>query len=455
MFERRIQVEQGARLTLVEMLSDVKLAAWDGDHVLIRVRAGTGEGLAIEQTEHGLVVSAKEGCELRVPVRMPVAVRQVAGNLEATGLSALNAEQVRGNLRLCGVGEVTLAEVYGNLKVDGTRLLRVVGTVFGGADLKNVGTTDLQNVRGNLRAKALEECLVSRTGGNLQVKECRGVLSADQVGGNALLEGVAGALSLKQVAGNLVAKNVTRGAKVGRIGGNLVLTSELGTGSTYHFQADGNATLRLPAGTDAHVTLRSEGKMVTSSVLAIEEQDGGQLSGTLGDGGAELLVEAKGHIALGSEQPSVGADLGDQISRQVEESLSAIDFEALGRQVSEEMEAAMSRLRVKLEGVDWERLGIQAQHAVERAMGRMQRDMDRVAERAAKQQARWERKEEGKAHRQGKRQPGGADHQTAEASFGKVQPEWDLEEERLSILRMVEQGQISPEEAEMLLDALR
>ena len=28
------------------------------------------------------------------------------------------------------------------------------------------------------------------------------------------------------------------------------------------------------------------------------------------------------------------------------------------------------------------------------------------------------------------------------------------DEERLSILRMVEQGQISPEEAEMLLDAL-
>jgi hypothetical protein len=36
-----------------------------------------------------------------------------------------------------------------------------------------------------------------------------------------------------------------------------------------------------------------------------------------------------------------------------------------------------------------------------------------------------------------------------------VEPEPDLDEERLSILRMVEQGQISPEEAEMLLDALQ
>ena len=203
------------------------------------------------------------------------------------------------------------------------------------------------------------------------------------------------------------------------------------------------------------MTLRAEGKLVTSSALTIEEQDGGQLTGILGDGGAELVVEAKGNIALGGDPASVGADLGDEISRQVEESLSAIDFEALGQQVSEEMEAAMSRLRVKLEGVDWERLGIQAQHAVERAMGRMQRDMDRMADKAAKQQARWERKEDRKAHRQARQQPADAAHGPDEDAAEPVQPEWDLDEERLSILRMVEQGQISPEEAEMILDALR
>jgi hypothetical protein len=37
---------------------------------------------------------------------------------------------------------------------------------------------------------------------------------------------------------------------------------------------------------------------------------------------------------------------------------------------------------------------------------------------------------------------------------GEPIPEPDLEEERLTILRMVEQGQVTPEEAEMLLDAL-
>jgi hypothetical protein len=454
MFERRIQVEPGAHLTLVEMVSDVTLAAWDGDDVLVRLRTGAEEGLSIEQTEAGPAISANEGCEVYVPAWMLVAVREVAGNLKATGLAALNAEQVRGNLKIAEVEEVILAEVYGNLKADGTQSLRLVGTVYSNATFEGVQNADLQNVRGNLRAQAMDQCRVSRIGGNLQVKECRGALSADRVGGNALLIGVAGVLSLNQVAGNLVAKNLVGGARVGRIGGNLVLNSGLGSGCTYHFQSDGNATLRLSEGANAHVTLLAEGRLVTSSALAIEEQDGSRLTGTVGEGGAELVVEAKGNVVLGSAQPSVGANLGDEISRQVEESLSAIDFEAIGRQVSEEMEASMSRLRVKLEGVDWERLGSQAQHAVERAMGQIQRDVDRMADRAAKQQVRWERKEERRVHRQRQRQSADAVFQPVEEDAEPEHPEWDVEEERLSILRMVEQGQISPEEAEMLLDAL-
>ncbi|MFC2037448.1 hypothetical protein ACFLYD_05705, partial [Chloroflexota bacterium] len=199
-------------------------------------------------------------------------------------------------------------------------------------------------------------------------------------------------------------------------------------------------------------------------------QDGTALTGTLGDGGSEIVVEAKGNILVGGTELAIGAELGTEISRQVEESLRAIDLEAIGRQVGEEMEAAMSRLRVKLETVDWERLGVQAQQGVERAMDRMQRDMDRMVEKAARHQERLERKAEREAHRQermehkaqrkAQRRDGAqvdvaVQDWSANEDTGSVEPGPDLDEERLSILRMVEQGQITPQEAEMLLDALR
>lgn len=137
----------------------------------------------------------------------------------------------------------------------------------------------------------------------------------------------------------------------------------------------------------------------------------------------------------------------------------------------------MSRLRVKLESADWDRIGHQSQHAVERAMDRMQRDMDRMVEKAARRQARLEHKAERQARRserlerKGKREmqrqpeseveadrldwlPGEAAEPVLSVAEGPVEPQPNLDEERLSILKMVEQGQITPVEAEMLLDAL-
>ena len=164
----------------------------------------------------------------------------------------------------------------------------------------------------------------------------------------------------------------------------------------------------------------------------------------------------------------MAVELGEEISRQIEASLQSIDLEAIGRHVSEEMDAALSRLQVKLESVDWERIGVQSQQAVERAMGQMRLNMDRMVEKAARHQERLERRlerEQRRVERKHWRAAGPERSAPVDATDrpateddeedGSVQPGPDLDEERLSILRMVEQGQIAPEEAEMLLDALQ
>jgi hypothetical protein len=460
MYEKQIPLESTEQLTLVEMAGNLTIDAWDRPELLIRLHDGREEDLTVEDTEAGPAVSAKASCAIQVPGSLPVILRQAMGNLKVDGPADLNAEQVRGNLKLTGVDKAVLAEVYGNLKVDATTSLRVVGTIYGDARLNSVEGADLQNVRGNMNVKASGRVRASRIGGNLLAKVLGGALDIDRVGGNALLKSIAGPVTLDQVAGNLVAKDLSAGAQVPRIGGNLVLNGGLTQGYSYHFQSDGNASLRLPEGSNAHVTITGRGKVVSSLALQDEERDGASLSGTLGDGGAELAVVARGNVILGDGAESVPAGLGEEISRQVEESLRAIDFEAISRQVADEMEAATSRLKVKLEGVDWERMGLQAQRAAERAMDHLQRDMDRAVENAARHQERLERRLEKERRRMERRQrkdrqtPGATSWPQETEGAPASQEDTDLEEQRLAILKMVEQGQITPEEAEMLLDAL-
>ena len=475
MFETRIQIEKGQRLTLVEMAGDVAISSWDGTDVLIQLRDGEERNLTVEQLETGPAVSARTTGEVKVPAASAVTVRQVLGNLNASGLVELNAEQVRGNLKLSEIGQAVIAEVYGNLRAETAAALQVVGTVHGNATLSAVPSVDLQNVRGNLHVKAADRLRVSRVGGNLEAKELGGTLDADRVGGNALLKSIAGMVTMDQVAGNVTAKNLSGGAKVPTIGGNLVLNGGLGTGCTYHFHARGNAMLRLPEGSSAHLTLQARGQIqiLPTLTLADQRREGDALTGTLGDGGAEIAVEAAGNITLTGGEATISVELGEDISRQIGEGLQALDLEAIGQQVSAEMEAALSRLQVKLEGVDWERIGVRTQQSVERAMEQMRRNMDRMTEKAARHQERLEQKmererrryeERARRHAEEAAQPHAvevdvpdwpaAETAGVEETYEPAEPGPGLDEERLSILRMVEQGQITPEEAEMLLDAL-
>ena len=226
--------------------------------------------------------------------------------------------------------------------------------------------------------------------------------------------------------------------------------------------------LRLEEGASAHVTLSAGGIIQSSVALVDERQENNTLIGTMGDGGAEMVIEARGNILLGGGEPAVRIELGEEISRQVEESLAAVDFGAIGAQASRELNAAMSRLQVKLESVDWDRIGVQTQLAIQRAMEHMQRDMDRAVEKAERHQERWQRKLEREARRRERtefrRQRAKARRQDVEVTVDEwaaeeaeedYEPGPDLDEERLTVLRMVERGQITPEEGEMLLDALQ
>lgn len=471
MYEKRIEIGEGQHLTLSQMAGKASVCGWGEGDILFRLREGEEQDLTIEGTAEGPVVSARRDCEVQVPAAVPLKVRQARGNLVVKGLEDLTGEQVRGNLQLSDVKQAAIAEVHGQLRADTVSSLRQTGTTYGTATLKDVETADLQNVRGSLIAKAVGRLRASLIGGTLQAKGIHGPLEAEQVGGNATLKGIEGSVTLEQVAGNLVAKNLAGGAKVPKIGGNLVLNGALGQGRSYQFNARGNALLRLEEGSSAHMTLSAGGIIQSSVALADERRENNTLIGTMGDGGAEVAVEARGNILLGGGEPAIRIELGEEISRQVEESLAAIDLGAIGAQASKELDSAMSRLQVKLESVDWAQIGVQTQQAIQRAMEHMQRDMDRAVEKAERHQERLRRRLEREALRQeraeARRQRAegrryaveltvddwAADE--AEEDYEPAEPGPDLDEERLTVLRMVERGQITPEEGEMLLDALQ
>jgi hypothetical protein len=460
MIEKRIPIEGARALTLAEMTKNVVVTGAPEGEAFIRIEGDGEDLLAIQETETGPEVSARANCEILVPSSLPVMARSISGNLRVEGVDDFSADDVHGNVQLDQASEAKLGEVHGNLKTESVATLQVSGTISGNGVLKDSTTAEFQTVRGNLHATALDKLSGARVSGNLVVKELDGPLTMERVGGNATLKGVGGRVTIEKVGGNLTGQDLTAGAQVGKIGGNLMLNGEIGTGCTYQFKAGGNGLLRLSQEASAHLTLSAGGQIRSSLTLTDSERDGKIMSGTLGDGGAEIVVEAGGNILLGVAGEGAGSGLSEEISRQIEASLRAIDLQAVGEQISAEMDRAMSQLRMKLESVDWDRVGQRTERSLERAMERMQREIDRATEKAARRQeklkwmaerAAWEKE---KMERTGRtrtdRQPAGVPY----GSFDEEEPAPNLDQERLAILEMVETGQISTAEAEKLLDAL-
>ena len=455
MYEQRIPVEGAARLTLTLMDGNVAISGWEDGEVLVRMERGSEEDLRVEDTAEGPALSVMEDCELHVPAGLPVHAVEVRGNLAAKGLAALQVEKARANVQLKEVEGVALVDVFGNLSAKQVASLQAAETVHGNVSLDQVGAVELPQVRGNLNGKALGDLRTARVYGNLHVKQTGGPIISERVGGNVFLKDVGGAVSIDKVGGNFAARNLTAGAKVPKIGGNLALNGEIGAGCTYHFKAGGNGLLRLSEGASAHLTLSAGGAVHAAAELSEVERSQRSLRGTLGDGGAEIVIEASGNVMVSGKGQIIGEETRQEISRQVEESLRlmeeslrAIDLETIGQQVSAEMDHAMAKLKIKLVDVDWENLGRRTQRSIERAMEHVQRDIDRAVERATRRQEKLERMTERatRHHDRFERHVGSAGRTSRAAP--------DLDAERLAILKMLEEGKVSAAEAETLLEAL-
>lgn len=308
----------------------------------------------------------------------------------------------------CPPGTTLAVElVQGNLKVENVQGPVRVGVAQGNLTLRSVGPTELEQVFGNLDAR--------QVAGELRVQIVRG---------NAQVHQGAEPLGMDQVNGNLVAAGLRGGLRAEKVGGNARLGPPFVAGQAYRLSSNGNLALRIPADASLRVALRASGG-VRSHVpgLALEEREG-ELTGILGSGDASLEAQASGRISLwpGEEE------------RVEEPSLAWVaEVEGLGVQIEARIAEAMAEMEARLE----ESLGRVDSEEIRRQMGRARQAAERDAERARMRAERAERR-----------------WQRASGRRPRARQERPTDEERMRVLRMVEEGKITPQQGADLLAAL-
>jgi hypothetical protein len=415
-----IQTGPNPAITFQTIHGNLQIKGWEQSEV--QVKASSDEDLSLKQEGDSLQISCLGDCVIRLPSQASVDINTVNGSVRLKLLSgSLHIKKVMGSLALRETGSVTIDNVFGDVLA----------------------------------------------------RQVSGGLVVDQVHGNVLVRDVQVGCRLEQISGNLELRDIN-GDLYACAGGNVRVRLADATGSKYEIEAGGNLHCRVPSDANLKVSLDSGAEHILLGLEGSKEVIRSQRHElVLGDGRAAMKLGAGGEIVF-STQP---ADWSDQdFKAEIDEEFASISEEFgqnLAEQVQEQLEAQMGFLedqmtelgsklgRVGLSDAEVERIVQRARQASERATERAQEKMRRTQERLERKLSNAARKAEIKARAAERRgQTAGRRSWSFEwhVPTGPQPPrpprEPASEEERLMILRMLEQKKISLEEAEELLAAL-
>lgn len=288
-------------------------------------------------------------------------------------------------------------------------------------------------------------------GGDLRVSEC-GAVKAHSVGGDCKFDECDGPVSVGSVGGDLRAAESAFGGRSVNVGGDASMQLADLTDESFTINAGGDVSVELPEGASARVDINdSEG---TRRIM-------------FGEGGASVRINAGGDVSV-SRQGEEEDDIHEVVTRSVDEAMRTVDQELSAMQRNlENMTRDFSERFAGVGVPAWkaERAQAKAEAAARRVEGKLRQRMAKLEERARREAERTARKAERSAARQGKRYTWtGAAPRPPEppqppsfsnAPFEPPQPPRQVtDEERMLILRMLQDKKITTEQAEQLLSAL-
>jgi len=379
---------------------------------------------------------------IQVGARSKINVASVPGDLQVVGWerNELMAKTDGGQLDITSSGEVSSVACDADLILYTPREASlIVESIGGDADLRAlVGATEIENVGGDLSLRNVGPMEVTNVGGDLSLRGCSGDFLVKNVGSDASLRDVQGSVGIGWVGSDLYLRGA-RGDVAINAGSDAVLYLQPKSAVKYAITAGSDVLLRLPAQMDAELILQGgSSESIRVDLPDVEAfQEGSMRTLKLGTGLAKISVTAGDDVVVTSRADEW-------------ESMAEFDGNARDESIfSGEVPGFSSELH--------ERINQKVQEATLRAMEKSTRAQARAQSRADAAI----RRAEGKMRAHDRRMKAGgvfigrwksSPDQPASPVPPTDQPVSD--EERLTILRMLQDKKISMEDAEKLLAAL-
>jgi hypothetical protein len=289
-----------------------------------------------------------------------------------------------------------------------------IQNIGGDAAIRGIlGGIELREAGGDLSIRDVDNVAIDTIHADLSLRGAKGHLSVGHAHADVSIRDVDGNVSLESIADDLALRDV-RGNVNANVGEDVVLYLNPQPGNAYSITAGEDILLVMPPKTNATLTLNADEIDIEWKDIANEEDATSRVV-TLGNGAAMINLNAGGDIRVSNQ-----SDAGESAEDFGNFAGIGVDWSGFGERISRQVEQATRRASQK------------AEDAVKRA----ERSVERAERRGAfLKVGRWN---------------------------------WDVtprgvptppkppvsEEERLEILKMLQEKKITAEEADKLLSAL-
>jgi hypothetical protein len=416
MSKQRFETTKAPHIHL-DCSGDLRVNSWAEAAVLVRGSdCQVTKGEKKDDLTDNLIIQSQSDLHLTVPANATLTLSPVHGDAIVKNVSGgLNLIEGMGDIVLNNLQNVDIGTVHGDLSGHNLSGDLAINEVMGDASLRNVGSVTINTVYG--------DCAIKNTDGAVEVQNIMGDFSLRSVHGN---------LDLEEIHRDINLRNLSGLVNVAHVYGDVRLTGGLIPGK-HHLKADGDIVLRWPAHAPLHLEANAP-KIRNRLALADVVEEEGHLTGRIGEGETFLILEANGRIILKDVQPTTEWDDFDGTEFD-------FDFSGFGEKIATEISSRMEELSTRLEenlgpefAARMEEQALKAAAKAEKAAAKAMQQVEKTA-----RQVRWQ-----------------SDHPMWKPATPATpsKERQATEAEQLKILKMVEKGIISPNEASTLLEAI-
>ena len=338
-----------------------------------------------------------------------------------------------------------------------------INNVLGDAVLTNLNLVKINEVHGDLSAKSLQgpiyvelidgDVLLRNIGNDVSIAQINGDLAGYFINGAVSLKQVTGDVSLRTINGDIDIDLIRRDVNLRNLGGVCNIKKTLGdirlmgglAAGKHEFAAGGDIVVRWPV--HAPIDLLAQGAEIKNKLplMDVKDMESG-FSGHIGDGETVVQLTAGGKILLKEAQL-----IDEKWNSGSDESFGMdfmVDLAGIGERVSAEVNHHLSKMTNQLEN----HFGPEFAQNISNKVTQQAERAARQAERAADKARKFAEREATRADRWNQATSSSKPHPSPPKP--EPTPNKTSTEEQLKILKMVENGTITPEDATILLEAL-